>query len=292
MNCFNGELYLKEAIQSIYDQSYKNWEIIFIDNASDDNSKHIVDLFCSKIKYFKNEKNIPLGHARNQALEKCRGDYITFLDVDDLWLEKKLELQIKYFKNFPDSILIYSDGYDMYNSNKTKNKFSSNFNVSPKQGDIFKDLININFINWQTVMINVKLSKNKLFFNNELTYAEDYDLLLKLSLIGKIRYIDKPLIYYRYHDNNMSRDRELILKEVEIVWNTYKKEIGNRNINMKKPKAKVFGSTILKLLIAGESIENYKKKLIEYPNMQNLILFILIQLRMTWVLKYVKGKIF
>ena len=95
MNCYNGEKYLREAIDSVYAQTYKNWEIIFWDNASTDTSAEITNTYDSKLRYFKGEKTIALGAARNKALEKCSGEYISFLDVDDMWIEEKLELQVQ-----------------------------------------------------------------------------------------------------------------------------------------------------------------------------------------------------
>jgi len=95
MNCFNGEKYLREAIDSIINQTYKNWEIIFIDNCSIDNSAEIAESYKDeRIKYYRTRKNIPLYAARNIAIDKCNGEYIGFLDCDDIWLEDKLEKQI------------------------------------------------------------------------------------------------------------------------------------------------------------------------------------------------------
>ncbi|MEC7100177.1 MAG: glycosyltransferase family A protein, partial [Pseudomonadota bacterium] len=88
VNCYNGEKFLYYAIKSILDQSYKNWEIIFFDNKSSDNSLDIIKKFKNKkIKIFINKtKNIfSLYKARNLALKKTKGDLIAFLDTDDTW---------------------------------------------------------------------------------------------------------------------------------------------------------------------------------------------------------------
>ena len=84
MNCHNGDKYIKEAINSITKQSYKNWELIFFDNASSDDSAKIVKKYNDKrIKYYYS-KFVNLGIARKKALGKCKGDFIAFLDCDDL----------------------------------------------------------------------------------------------------------------------------------------------------------------------------------------------------------------
>ena len=100
MNCFNGEKFLKRALKSIINQRYYNWELIFWDNLSTDQSKNIFLSFDDKrLKYFCSKKFKKLYDARNDALEKCNGKYISFLDVDDCWLEEKLNKQVELLVN-------------------------------------------------------------------------------------------------------------------------------------------------------------------------------------------------
>ena len=85
MNCFNGERFLKEAIDSIYNQTYENWEIIFWDNSSSDNSALIAKSYDQKLKYFRSDKTTLLGVARDMAIKKAHGKFVAFLDTDDLY---------------------------------------------------------------------------------------------------------------------------------------------------------------------------------------------------------------
>ena len=95
MNCYNGEKFLRESLNSIINQTYKNWELIFWDNLSNDKSKMILNEFDdNRIKYFSSKNFLSLYEARNQAILKCSGKYIFFLDVDDIWFENKVEEQI------------------------------------------------------------------------------------------------------------------------------------------------------------------------------------------------------
>lgn len=284
MNCYNGARYLREAIDSIYLQTYKNWEIIFWDNASNDKSPEIAKSYDSKLHYYKSDGKILLGAARNNALKKCRGQYITFLDVDDLWMPRKLELQMQKIHEYPDSIVCYSDGYEMYNDLKSNNKFSSNKNVKYFQGNIFDKLILSNFINWQTVLINKNLAGDKLIFNENLTFAEDHEILLKLSLVGRITFLDEPLIYYRLHQNNMSHDYELILKESNQILELFKNEIFTRKIKINKAKGLIYGSVVIKLIRGNGDYRKFIKYLIRYSNLQNIIVYILIKLNLTVLL--------
>ncbi len=120
MNCYNGEKYLRDSLKSIISQTYENWELIFWDNLSSDNSKKILREFSnSKIKYFKSEKFINLYKARNLAINQCNGDYICFLDTDDLWVKNKLEKQLNFLKINNEFKIVYSNYY-ILNEKKKK----------------------------------------------------------------------------------------------------------------------------------------------------------------------------
>ena len=90
MNCYNSESYLKKAIDSVYSQTYDNWEIIFIDNCSTDNSARIAKGYDKRLKYIKTKKNIPLGSARKFGIKYC-SNFVAILDTDDIWIENALE---------------------------------------------------------------------------------------------------------------------------------------------------------------------------------------------------------
>ncbi|HEY2399610.1 MAG TPA: glycosyltransferase family 2 protein, partial [Steroidobacteraceae bacterium] len=95
MNCYNGERYLREAIDSVFAQTFADWEIIFWDNASTDGSADIARSYTDpRMRYFRGERNVPLGEARKLALAQARGEWIGFLDTDDLWYPQKLARQI------------------------------------------------------------------------------------------------------------------------------------------------------------------------------------------------------
>ena len=121
VNCFNGEEYLEDCLRSVLKQSYKNWELIFWDNISTDQSKKILKQFKDKrIKYFKSKKFTSLYKARNLAISKAKGDYVGFLDTDDIWKRNKLSEQIKILKKNKNIKIIYSN-YIYNNQIKEKN---------------------------------------------------------------------------------------------------------------------------------------------------------------------------
>ena len=99
INCYNGERYLKNSIQSVLNQSYNNWELIFWDNKSTDGSKKIALSYKDKrVKYFFSKKFTGLYQARNLAIRKAKGEFICFLDTDDWWVKNKLLEQVKLIK--------------------------------------------------------------------------------------------------------------------------------------------------------------------------------------------------
>ena len=107
---YNCEKFVGETIKSVINQTYTNWEILFVDDCSTDNSIKIAESFKdSRIRIFKNEKNSGAAVSRNWALREAKGEYIAFLDSDDLWVPEKLEKQIKFMEEND-----YKFSYSMY----------------------------------------------------------------------------------------------------------------------------------------------------------------------------------
>ncbi len=110
MNCLNCEKYLREAIDSVFAQTYEDWEIIFWeDKASKDGSENIATSYGRKLRYFRSDVSLPLYGSRNLAVQQARGKYIAILDCDDIWLPTKLEEQIPLLERDDKVGLVYSD---------------------------------------------------------------------------------------------------------------------------------------------------------------------------------------
>ena len=201
VNCFNGEKYLNQCIQSIINQTYKNFEIIFWDNNSTDESQKIVSQFVDKrIKVFKTNEKLDLGASRNKAIQKSLGDLITFLDVDDWYLPEKINLQVKIFEKKKDVGLVFTNYYH-YNEISKKKKIS---NCELLNNNITQNLLDNYNIGILTVMIKRDLIlKNQ--FNENYNFIEDFDLIFRLSFKTKFYFIKLPTSYYRYHKKNLSK---------------------------------------------------------------------------------------
>jgi glycosyltransferase involved in cell wall biosynthesis len=210
MNCHNSSYYLRCAIDSVYAQTYSNWEIIFYDNASSDTSSEIAQSYDQKIKYFYIDKKIKLGNARNNALSKAKGLYVAFLDCDDEFLPNKIHDQILVMHNNKADMSYGSAFHVNEKSNLIKKK-----RVSNKKGRLFKNLLMNYNINMQTVMIKKSMIyEYDLNFNQSLSFSPDYDLFMEIALIGKTVSIKKILSKYRLHNNSLTqKSQHLICKE-------------------------------------------------------------------------------
>ncbi len=214
VNCYNGEKYLKDCLKSIKFQTYKNWEVIFWDNQSNDKSKRIFLAFKEKrFKYFKAKKHTSLYEARNLAILKCKGKIVTFLDTDDLWDRKKLSLQYKHFiKNRCD--ISYTNLLMLNEKKKIKYVFRKD--PLPK-GKITQNLLDNYYVGIITVMIKKSiLVKNR--FNSRFQIIGDFEYFIRLSQYFKFCSIDKPLSTYRVHSSNLSSLKSKLYVDELKYW--------------------------------------------------------------------------
>ena len=215
INCFNGEKYLEECLNSVKKQDYEDYEVIFWDNNSTDDSKIIYERFSDeRFKYFNDNFHVNLYHARNKALKKTKGKFITFLDVDDLWHPFKLSKQIKTFKENPDYGFCYSN-FQFLDENK--NQFRKAINYNLPAGYIQSYLLKKYDVCMSSLMFKKEIAlKNKLEFNHNFNMIGDYDFVIKFASYTKGIGINKSMVTYRKHEKNLS-----LLK--------YKKHIQERN---------------------------------------------------------------
>ena len=219
INCFNSQEYLKECVESVLEQTYTRFEIIFIDNQSTDDTFKIIKSYeDSRINYFKTSNFMTLGGARNIGLNHAKGVFISFLDSDDIWDENKLLYSIPVINN--DIEMVYSD---VIYFNKT-NSFNLYGRRIPYQGDCFEELVeDYNLCLSSCIFTKNIVSKNKIKFNEKLKVCEDFDFFLKITLKTKIAYLNKKLVKYRIHDKNLTNTkRYLFFEEIKLIINKLK----------------------------------------------------------------------
>lgn len=205
MNCLNGERYLRKAIDSIFAQSYEDWEIIFFDNASVDNSALIAKSYNGKLRYFFSEQILPLGEARNRAMEYADGEFIGFLDCDDIWVKRKIEKQLPLFEKNSNTGLVFGDAMLFFQTDGTCANFFEYNRMKPKRGNILGHLLSSYFIPMPTVMLrrSALVSVDE-WFDSGFEHATDYDLFLRLASRWECDYVDEVMAVYRIHDSATS----------------------------------------------------------------------------------------
>ncbi len=219
INCFNSQEYLKECVESVLDQTYTQFEIIFIDNQSTDDTFKIIKSYeDSRIIYFKTPNFMTLGGARNIGLNNAKGVFISFLDSDDIWDKNKLLYSLPAINN--DIEMVYSDVI-YFNKTYSFNLYGRRI---PYQGNCFEKLIeDYNLCLSSCIFTKNIISKNKIKFNEKLKVCEDFDFFLKITLKTKIAYLNKKLVKYRIHDKNLTNTkRYLFFEETKLIINKLK----------------------------------------------------------------------
>ena len=233
MNCLNCEKYLKEAIDSVYAQTYTDWEIIFWDNASTDRSAEIAKSYDEKLRYFRSNETVPLGKARNWAIEKACGKYIAFLDCDDMWLPEKLEKQIPLFERNSRVGLVYSNTI-FYNQKTGKERVI--YKKKQPRGNIFRVLLKSYFLSMEAVVIRRKtLDGLKEWFDPRFNMIEEADLFTRIAHDWEAEYVHEPLAKWRIHDKSWTwKKMGLFGKESRLMIDKYKRLYPDFEMKYKK----------------------------------------------------------
>ena len=245
VNCFNGERFLRQALDSILSQTYQNWEVIFWDNQSTDKSAEIYKSYNEKrFKYFYSPKHTLVAEARNLAIDKSTGEFIAFLDVDDWWLSSKLEQQIPLFTDSTVGI-VCGNYYILY---EQKNKTVKALKGSIPTGNVLKSLLNYYYVGLLTLVIRrTALNSLKHKFDVRFELICDMDIVIRLSINWKVDCVQDTIGYYRIHENNETvtkrsrhvEEYEQWLNEIRLIENIKNlPELNNVQANLTYTKIK------------------------------------------------------
>ena len=289
INCFNGEKYLREALDSVVTQTYKNWEIIFWDNQSTDKSAEIYKSYKdSRFKYYYASSHADiLYEARNYALKKTNGDFIAFLDVDDWWLPNKLEKQIPLFDD-PDVGLVYGNLWRLFEKKNKKKIYRKK--ILPT-GMILDELLHDYVVGSPTYVIRKKsLDSLGYHFNKDFHIIGDFDLNIRLAAKWKINCVQDPVATVRIHGQNVSLlNKNKEIDELKIWYNEMK--INSTFLSKSELNQLPLKISYLQIMQAI-SINGFKKnftKVIKYPFCFNKIKLIIALLLPKFVLKKIKN---
>tara|TARA_B100001057_G_scaffold367642_1_gene371023 strand:+ start:2753 stop:3646 length:894 start_codon:yes stop_codon:yes gene_type:complete len=272
INCFNGEKFLSKTLQSVLDQTYKNFEVIFVDNCSTDESAKIFKKIKDKrFKYFKTKKKIKLYEARNFALKKIKGKFVSFLDADDWWDKNFLSSRNLFFLSSSEYGFSFSNCYHYY---ENKKKFEVFYKGKLPSGLILDNLLKYYFIKISSTIIKRNIIKNYKF-NSYYNIIGDYDLIIRISKKFKGMGFQNKFVNIRIHKDNFTHNNR------KMFYYEYKNWTKNQNFNNKifiKNKFKLLQKLeYLRLIYLLLYKKNFKliNDIIRFPNI-NLKLKLLV----------------
>lgn len=245
---YNYEEYLAEAIESVLNQSFRDFELIIVDDHSTDNSREIIQEYVSKDKRIRavfHKENRGISKTLNDGLAEAKGKFVAFINADDVWVCSKLEKQLDILKENED-LIVWSEGEIIDNKGRpTGETFTqkmadpSRLHPAVKSGDIFKELIYGNFIFFASLILKKENIRHVEFDEQHLKYLNDYKFEIDLAKRHKYYFIPKPLAKYRIHGKSTAtRDPKGYRKDriaaEKYILQKYGGEIPN------KLKAKLF----------------------------------------------------
>ncbi|ASJ20170.1 hypothetical protein BHAMNSH16_00275 [Brachyspira hampsonii] len=225
---YNGENYIKDAINSALNQTYRNIEVIVVDDGSKDNTANIINDFSNKVTYIYKE-NGGVASALNCAIKAAKGDYISWLSHDDIYYPNKIEEEVNELKNIDDKTVIYS-GFEFVNEKLeliTAFENSSKTEYRRLNNNFYSILLSD--IGGCTLLIPKDVFSNVGFFDENLSCVQDYDFWFRMFKYGyKVKYIPKVLLQYRMHEKQDSNSKKDFLRnEGNKLWINMLKNIND-----------------------------------------------------------------
>jgi glycosyltransferase involved in cell wall biosynthesis len=266
---YNHEQYVTKAIKSVFSQTYKNIELIVIDDGSkDDSVKKILELKELYSFKFIARKNRGLVNTLNQAIKLAKGLYITALASDDYYLPKRIEHAVNHLNLLPKEVVaVYTDGY-IVDANDRKICLFSEAYPRPLIGSTYNNLLHANWIPAKGITYRANVLKNIMY--DKRFIIEDWALHLRVfkNKDNKIQFYNELDFCYRRHQNNISKEGDLMKKQLKLMQSSFK-DFGDfmqikDDIKMKKPRVlkKLSLQAINLLLLAALRV--FQHKFIKY----------------------------
>lgn len=224
---YNRADLLSDTFRSIADQTFSDYEIIVVDDGSDDGTREFIASCSQKIQYHW-QPNQGVSEARNHALRVTHSEFVAFLDSDDLWRPTFLERAVRRLLDHPEEALVYTD----FVSTDPGGRVLRGHRKTPHAGDVTARLFDSTFIHTSAVVARAAIIRDAGGFDGRLTHNEDYDLWLRLSLRNRFGLIPEPLCLRRCHRDSLSRNGcppEVLLRKAELLQHFYENG-GNEKI--------------------------------------------------------------
>ena len=212
MPAYNFGRFLGEAIQSVLDQTFEDFEVIVVDDGSTDNTKEVVSSFPdTRVRYIYQE-NRGVSAAQNVGISASRGEYIAFLGADDIWLPQKLELQERAMDSNPQAGVVYSDLYYLDSATGiVTGTFFQQLKFPPPRGRVLNWFTQQFFGHPSTLLVRRDVFARVGMFDEALSGAEDNDMLFRIASHFEFEVICEPLIKYRRHASQVTQQTQIRL---------------------------------------------------------------------------------
>jgi glycosyltransferase involved in cell wall biosynthesis len=205
---YNYARYVAAAVESVLAQNFKDLEIVVVDDGSTDDTIDTLRPFAERIRYIP-QAHRGLAAARNAGIRSSRGQYLAFLDSDDLWLPDKVSMQVGRLDVEAAVGLVYTEA-TLFND-KSPTEISHSFWSEHPSGKILPSLLRHNVVPSPTPMVRRELFDQVGPFDERLNACEDWDMWIRIAQVSEFAYVDRVLAKYRVHSANMSLDQERMM---------------------------------------------------------------------------------
>jgi glycosyltransferase involved in cell wall biosynthesis len=220
---YNRSQLIGRSIKSVLNQTYRNFELIIVDDCSTDNTEEVVASFKDeRIRYVRREKNGGEAAARNTGIKAARYDYIAYQDSDDEWFPEKLARQVELLENAPPQIGVIYTGF--WKADRQKKTYIPFAWVNQKDGDIHRELLKGNFVGSPVVLVKKECFNKAGLFDERFRNTVDWEMWLRISKFYHFRCVDEPLAIAHYDADNISYNPDTLIKSLELVLEMYREE--------------------------------------------------------------------
>lgn len=216
MPVYKTEAYLAEAVRSVLEQDFTDFELLVVDDGSPGDVRGILAGFDdARIRYLHHENRGP-GYTRNRGIRESTGRYVAFLDSDDAWMPHKLSIQVAALDAAPQYDVVYSQRETMDGHGRTV----AGYTPVLHSGDVLDELYVDSFICMSSAMVRRGVFAVSGYIAEDLRISQDYDFWLRVACHHRFLAVDEPLVRYRVHGTQVSRQVE---ERVRVVWQIYER---------------------------------------------------------------------
>ena len=262
MPVYNGANFLPQTLNSVLEQTFNNWELIIINDASTDNSPLIINDFKrddKRISLLENNRRLGVAASLNKALQTAKGKFIARIDADDTWDKTKLEKQLAYLEKYPDIDLLATQFVFLDEIKKKrihKSQHNSEYEVNANS------LVKKNFICHSSILVKAEVINELGGYNEKYKNSEDYDLWLRLLTRYNATILNEPLVKYRIHPNMASLKR----RRQQAYYSIKARNYAIFNLNYPK-KALIYHFPDIWKLMVPDFVIHLKKRLSKFLNL-------------------------